>query len=221
MIRLPNHGTLNAGVNPVVITPVAGLGDMSLASRLAFTAFAGLLIAATPSEFTREELRQLEAERDAALRQLEALERAENASVRDVTNLESELIAAAMESRRREEQAAASELKLIDLDTRLISARGELVESHESLEQVMANLAISGRHHPPALISARSCAEFHLKVLAAASATRRACSTALSKSETPGSRATNSSPPVRAQTHFGPASDLNARATCNRIASPA
>ncbi|MEM5515756.1 peptidoglycan DD-metalloendopeptidase family protein [Henriciella sp. AS95] len=121
--------------------------------RLAFIALAGLLIAATPSEFTREELKALEAERDAALRQLEALEKAENSAVRDVTNLEANLIAAAMESRRREEQAAASELKLIDLSTRLTSARAELIESHENLEDVMTSLAVSGRNRPPALIA--------------------------------------------------------------------
>lgn len=126
---------------------------MSLLSRLACTALAGLLIAATPSEFTREELKQLEAERDAALRQLEALEKAENASVRDVSNLEAELIAAAMESRRREEQAASSEMKLIDLGARLVSARNELVEGNANLEDLMARLAISGRNHPPALIA--------------------------------------------------------------------
>ncbi len=127
---------------------------MSFKLRLALIALAGLLIAATPSEFTREELRALEAERDAALRQLEALEKAETSAVRDVTNLEANLIAAAMESRRREEQAAASELKLIDLSTRLTSARAELVESYENLEDVMASLAISGRNRPPALVAA-------------------------------------------------------------------
>ncbi|WP_084399453.1 murein hydrolase activator EnvC family protein [Henriciella aquimarina] len=126
---------------------------MSLCARLFLVSLAGLLVAATPREFTREELRTLEAERDAALRQLNAIEKAENSSIRDVANLESELIAAAMESRRREEQAAASELKLIDLSTRLESAREELVLSNTSLEDIMASLAISGRHHPPALIA--------------------------------------------------------------------
>lgn len=114
---------------------------------------AGLLLAATPREFTREELKALEAERDAALRQLKALEEAENTAVRSVADLESSLIAAAMESRRREEQAAASERKLIDLSVRLRAAREELIASDEHLEDIMASLAISGRHHPPALIA--------------------------------------------------------------------
>lgn len=114
---------------------------------------AGLLVAATPSEFTREELRALETERDTALRQLAALEKAETTAVTDVTSLESNLIAAAMESRRREEQAAASERKLIDLATRLQSARDELIASTGNLEEVMASLAVSGRSRPPALVA--------------------------------------------------------------------
>ena len=114
---------------------------------------AGLFLAATPREFTLEELRALEAERDAALRQLKALEQAENMAVRNVANLESDLIAAAMESRRREDQAAASERKLIDLSVRLRSAREELVQSDAHLEDIMASLAVSGRHRPPALIA--------------------------------------------------------------------
>ncbi len=127
---------------------------MSLRQAIFAVSFAGLLIAATPSEFTREELKALESERDAALRQLEALEKAETTAVRDVTDLEENLISAAMESRRREEQAAASEMKLIDLDARLVSARTELVTGNDNLEDIMASLAVSGRHHPPALIAA-------------------------------------------------------------------
>ncbi|MGB3624510.1 MAG: peptidoglycan DD-metalloendopeptidase family protein [Henriciella sp.] len=127
---------------------------MPFRARFFLIALAGLLVAATPSEFTREELRALETERDAALRQLEALEKAENSAVKDVTDLEGELIAAAVESRRREEQAAASELKLIDINTRLASARSELVQSHDGLDEVMASLAVSGRNRPPALIAA-------------------------------------------------------------------
>ena len=126
---------------------------MSLRLRLLLISLTGLLLAATPREFTREELKALEAERDAALRQLKALEQAENSAVRNVADLESDLIAAAMESRRREEQAAASERKLIDLSVRLRSAREELVTSDAHLEDIMASLAVSGRHRPPALIA--------------------------------------------------------------------
>ena len=126
---------------------------MSFRGRLLLISLTGLLIAATPREFTREELRTLEAEREAAMRQLKALEDAENSAVRSVADLESRLIAAAMESRRREDQAAASERKLIDLSVRLRTARETLIESDAHLEDVMASLAVSGRHRPPALIA--------------------------------------------------------------------
>ncbi len=122
--------------------------------RLAFIPLAGLLLAAAPREYSREELSALEAQRQSVIRQLEALEKAESESGQDVTSLERQLISAALESRRREEQAAASEIKLIDLRTRLGSARDALVESTDNLEEIMANLAISGRHRPPALIAA-------------------------------------------------------------------
>lgn len=127
---------------------------MSLSIRLLLLIPFGLvLIAATPSEFTREELKALEAERDAALRQLKALEQAETTAVENVSDLEGQLIAAALESRRREEQAAASERKLIDLQTRLSSARETLLASDAHLEDLIASLAVSGRHRPPALIA--------------------------------------------------------------------
>ena len=126
---------------------------MSFRGRLLLISLTGLLIAATPREFTREELRTLEAERETAVRQLKALEDAENSAVRNVADLESSLIAAAMESRRREDQAAASERRLIDLSVRLQSARETLIASDAHLEDVMASLAVSGRHRPPALIA--------------------------------------------------------------------
>ena len=121
--------------------------------RLLVLPLAGCLAAAAPREYSREELAALEAQRQAAVRQLEALENAEATSGRDVTELERQLISAALESRRREEKAAASELKLIDLETRRTSAREALIEGNENLEDIMANLAVSGRHRPPALVA--------------------------------------------------------------------
>ncbi|WP_084420707.1 murein hydrolase activator EnvC family protein [Henriciella litoralis] len=126
---------------------------MSFRASLLLVPLAFVLLAATPSEYTREELKALEAQKEAALRQLKALEEAETSSVQDVTQLEQSLIAAALESRRREEQAAASELKLIDLSTRLAGARREMLEGNANLEDIMASLAVSGRHRPPALVA--------------------------------------------------------------------
>lgn len=139
--------------------------------RLLLIPLAGCLMAAAPREFTREELNTLESQRQSAIRQLEALENAESASGRDVTDLERQLISAALESRRREEQAAASELKLIDLETRLTSAREALIEGNANLEDIMANLAVSGRHRPPALIASPNEANAAIRAAIVMSAT--------------------------------------------------
>ena len=102
---------------------------------------------------SRAELEALEAERADALRQLAALEQAGSIVADDLEALERDLISAAMESQRREEQATSAELKLVSLRTRLGSARTELVDGEAALEDLMASLALSGRHRPPALLT--------------------------------------------------------------------
>ncbi|MEL8056676.1 MAG: peptidoglycan DD-metalloendopeptidase family protein [Pseudomonadota bacterium] len=127
--------------------------------RPSLLALAVVTLSASPAlperaEVTRDELSRLEAERAETLAKLQALEAAENEVERDLGRLEADLIAAAMESQRREEQATASELKLVSLTARLGSARRELVEGEEALQGLVASLAISGRHRPPALVTA-------------------------------------------------------------------
>ena len=120
---------------------------------LAAIVFASTPALSQPADVTRDELSRLEAERDNTLMQLQALEAAQNSAEREIGDLEANLIAAAMESQRREEQATASELKLVSLTARLTSARHELVEGEEALQGLVASLAISGRHRPPALVT--------------------------------------------------------------------
>ncbi|MEM6556169.1 MAG: peptidoglycan DD-metalloendopeptidase family protein [Pseudomonadota bacterium] len=104
-------------------------------------------------DVSRAELQALEAEREDALEQLSALEQAGNLVSNDLEKLERDLISAAMESQRREEQASSAELKLISLRSRLTTARTNLVEGEDTLEDLMASLALSGRHRPPALLT--------------------------------------------------------------------
>ncbi len=126
--------------------------------RAAALAF-GLVVAAAPAgvaangDVSRDELEVLEAERAAVLARLAALEQAEGAVVSDLGGLEREMIAAAMESRRREEQATASELKLLNLRVRLGSARRDMLAGEDALEDLIATLVVSGRHRPPALLT--------------------------------------------------------------------
>jgi len=117
---------------------------------LSCAAFA--LIAAAPDTFTREELEALEAERQAAVTRLEALQAAGDETEIDLRQIDSKLISAAMESRRREEQAASSEKALIDLGTRRAVAQEDLLVDRQALEDLLAALAASNRRKPPALI---------------------------------------------------------------------
>ena len=128
-----------------------------LASTSAFLACLIFGTAMVPAfgqgDVSRAELEALEAEREDALRQLEAIEQAGSMVANDLEALERDLIAAAMESQRREEQATSAELKLVSLRSRLSMARSDLVEGEDTLEDLMASLALSGRHRPPALLT--------------------------------------------------------------------
>ncbi|MEP1144603.1 MAG: peptidoglycan DD-metalloendopeptidase family protein [Henriciella sp.] len=129
----------------------------SLSFRRLMVCAAIIGMAAAPvqgqGDVSRAELDALEAERAETLQKLAALEEAGNAVAGDLETLERDLISAAMESQRREEQATSAELKLVSLRSRLSSARTELVDGEEALEDLMASLAVSGRHRPPALLT--------------------------------------------------------------------
>ena len=125
---------------------------MNRFARSLLAACALLTVAAAPASFTVDELDALEAEKRAAQAELVALETAGATVSSDLATLESQLISAAMEARRREEQAATAERRLIDLRTRLTSARLTLIEDRASLEDLLGRLAVSGREPPPALI---------------------------------------------------------------------
>ena len=126
----------------------------SVAGVLACLALGAIgLPALGQGDVSRAELQALEAEREDALQQLEALEQAGSLVAGDLEKLERDLISAAMESQRREEQASSAELKLISLRSRLTTARTDLVEGEDTLEDLMASLALSGRHRPPALLT--------------------------------------------------------------------
>jgi len=120
---------------------------------LCLLAGANTLPAQSQGDVSRAELEALEAERDDALQQLQALEQAGSLVADDLEQLERDLISAAMESQRREEEATSTELKLISLRARLGAARTDLVEGEDALEDLMASLALSGRHRPPALLT--------------------------------------------------------------------
>ncbi len=119
--------------------------------RPSLLAMALAAAAAAQDTFSRDELQQLEAEKAAAEARLAALEAVEVETVTDIAEIDARLIAATMESRRREEQASAAELRLIDLRLRLTSARVSLLEDEAGLEELLAALVSAGQRRPPAL----------------------------------------------------------------------
>ncbi|MEZ5946450.1 MAG: peptidoglycan DD-metalloendopeptidase family protein [Hyphomonas sp.] len=123
-----------------------------LLRALALPMAALLLSAAAPDTFTREELNALEAEKQAAERRLAALQASGTEAMKDIGNIDAELIAAAMESQRREDQAAEAEKSLADLGTRRVAAQMRLLENQQALEDLLAALAASNRRKPPALV---------------------------------------------------------------------
>lgn len=116
--------------------------------------FAVLALGAAPDTFSLEELEALEAEKVAAERQLAALEEAEVSAETDVNALNQSLIAAAMESRRREDQASEAERRLIELEVRRRAANEQMFADEAALEDLLAALMSASRSRPPALVVA-------------------------------------------------------------------
>ena len=110
------------------------------------------LLGAAPDTFSRDELDALEAEKAAAEQQLEALQAAEAGAELDVATLSRTLIASAMESRRREEQATNAERELVDLKVRRSAASAALLSDEAALEDLLAAMASATQHQPPAMI---------------------------------------------------------------------
>ncbi len=126
---------------------------MSRVSRILLLLCLPFIIGAAPDTFTRDELDRLEAEKLAAEQQLAALEAAGIGAELDVTSLNRTLIASAMESRRREEQATNAERELVTLKVRRAAASADLLSDELALEDLLAALASASRHRPPAMIA--------------------------------------------------------------------
>lgn len=119
---------------------------------LVFSCLALALTAASPDTYTRQDLEALEKEKRAAEQKLEQLQSAGESTVRDLTSLDQDLLAAAAEALRREEQAFSAEKALIDLSVERQRASAQLLESEEAYEDLIAALAAANRRRPPALV---------------------------------------------------------------------
>ncbi|MBY9066354.1 peptidoglycan DD-metalloendopeptidase family protein [Hyphomonas sp. WL0036] len=110
------------------------------------------LTAAGPDTFTRQDLEALEKEKTAAEKKLEQLQSSGRETVRDLETLDQDLLAAAAEALRREEQAVTAERSLIDLSLKREEASAQLLENEGAYEDLIAALAAANRRRPPALV---------------------------------------------------------------------
>lgn len=110
------------------------------------------LTAAGPDTYTRQDLEGLEKEKRAAEKKLEQLQSSGEEAVRDIETLDQDLLAAAAEALRREEQAVTAEKALIDLSLKRETAAAALLENEAAYEDLIAALAAANRRQPPALV---------------------------------------------------------------------
>jgi len=110
-----------------------------------------VLIGAGP-DVSRAELERLQAEKAEAEARLRALVDARDWAERDLGDVDGRLVAAAMESRRREEQATIAERRLIDLEARRGSLQGSLLADRDNLDALLGALALSSAQRPPAMV---------------------------------------------------------------------
>ena len=111
-----------------------------------------VLSAAGPQTFTRDELEAIEQEMAEARARLAEMNAAGSAAALDIRTLERDLLAAAADALRREEQASEAEKTLISLSLERREARARLLQDEAAYEDLIAALAATGRRRPPALI---------------------------------------------------------------------
>ena len=119
---------------------------------LVLSCLALALTAAGPDTFTRQDLEALEREKRAAEQKLEQLQSTGESTVRDLESLDQDLLAAAAEALRREEQAVSAEKALIDLSLKREQAAVQLLENEGAYEDLIAALAAANLRRPPALV---------------------------------------------------------------------
>ncbi|HVY89553.1 MAG TPA: peptidoglycan DD-metalloendopeptidase family protein [Hyphomonadaceae bacterium] len=115
--------------------------------------FAALANAQTkaPDTFSQDDLKRVEAQRDAALARLQTLEKAAASARRDASDIDNDLLAAAADSTRREEAANNAEEQLMILADDTETARKALGADQAALEDLLAALMTFGSRRPPAL----------------------------------------------------------------------
>ena len=112
---------------------------------------APLPVATGQEDMTQEELQAYEERLEADRIALEAIEAAQEAARADLAVVNRQLLAAAQEGARREEQASRIEQRLISLEIEERQARDALMADREGLRDLIAALIAASRRQPPAL----------------------------------------------------------------------
>lgn len=106
---------------------------------------------AAPKTFTQDDLKRAEAARDAAVARLKQLEARSNAVAREVSDIDTDLLAAAGDATAREEAAYAAEEELMILADETQTANASLSADQAALDDLLAALMTFGSRKPPAL----------------------------------------------------------------------
>lgn len=104
-------------------------------------------------DVTQEDLKTYEERLQEERQKLAALEAARETARTDMSEVNKQLLAAAQESLRREEQAAKIERKLVVLQVEERDARAQLMSDREDLKEILIALVATSRKRPPALVT--------------------------------------------------------------------
>ena len=129
---------------------------MMRALALILCLLAGPALAQSPAApkrdtYSQDDLKRVEAARDAALARLRALEKAAGAAAREASDIDADLLEAAADSQRREAAATSAETRLISLAQDIDLARQRLTGDQRALDDLLAALMSFGSRRPPAL----------------------------------------------------------------------
>ena len=104
-----------------------------------------------PRTFSQDDLKKAEAARDAALARVKKLEAAAASASRDVSAIDTDLLAAASDATAREEAAYAAEEQLMLLADESQTASATLVSDQAAMDDLLSALMTFGSRRPPAL----------------------------------------------------------------------
>jgi septal ring factor EnvC (AmiA/AmiB activator) len=112
---------------------------------------AGAQAARTPDTYSTDDLRRVEAARDAAMQRLRALEARNSAAEREAGEIDADLLAAAADSQNREIAASETEQRLAAMTAEADDAMAQLSADSDTREDLLAALIAFGGRRAPAL----------------------------------------------------------------------